>query len=307
MRLPFLSVLLVGVAGSLVACEADLAGSGDASGDGGSNTPPPAGPSEADARAACTVLQTAFCQRQQRCRPLTLEVFHGDLDTCVKEGVASCTARYMLPGSTLTLDKAQACATSRDTRQCTESSDTTECVLGGTQAAGAACADGAQCASGQCNGAETGCGTCTAPTTRPSAAPTSCATTTDCPELYACKDGACVEAGRAAGQACDGDVGETCLGDRSCGLSECIDIRGLASPGEACGGSTDQNDSRVQCRHGVCARLDPNSSASTCVAISPEGGPCSASTGPACAGGYRCNATTSVCELARPDYATCAP
>jgi hypothetical protein len=275
---------------------------------------------------ACADSAYARCSRVQACSPTTVQQRYGDVATCESITKTYCIAAFAAPGAGSSTAASEACSQAVPGWDCADYLQTQnpppECVQAkGSVANGAACAFPSQCQSGFCSivpGAP--CGTCdTAP--QPGA---SCATITSCGQTLMCNGqssscyvpgqpmaacapgqdcvpgyecvganyttgapGSCQPAVETLGAACSST---TVLCDGFSGLvcntqsDKCVTSQ-LASAGQPCGFVASQNVV-VQCAGG--GKCVTSGGQSTCLAVSPVGGPCDLVVGPVCASLSRC-------------------
>jgi hypothetical protein len=262
--------------------------------------------------AACDSYATNVCQRFQDCSPATVKVNFGDFETCRTRYQLFCAGILGTEGTGWTPSQMKACGEGYTSLDCNlyiaqpfrsfDALTPTACVPpAGSLADGAGCLDHGQCKTGHCH--RTGfsiCGNCGVPGIEGE----TCGTNLDCKGGMICQKGTCRQAGEPGGMCVDGQipcnmpwscVNGTCAKPArlmdACGAvdqppcnflqglycdsntSTCMDAV-LKQPGEAC---TVPN-TLVFCQGaGVCGNAS-----GTCIAPSPEGGPCDPVNGPGC-------------------------
>jgi hypothetical protein len=229
---------------------------------GGAISPPPPGPSAAD---ACTIFAQAQCAKLQSCSnavvPEGVSILrnYDSLDqgaySCLTLVMSDCTNRLAAPGNGNNPTLTEQCAAAYATLSCQDFFDNVPaagCAPAGPRANGQPCAVAGQCASAYCNGNKTAvCGTCTDPPLAGSSCAASvCAHGQDC-NAYSqvCMDNigdgvACDGANAslvncASGLTCSGTVGsKTCVAGEAtegaaCGATGplCLRFQGLACEG----------------------------------------------------------------------------
>jgi hypothetical protein len=223
----------------------DLPATGDAPGAGtrSDSAAPPDGAPDLSAGVsefeACRDAIVAQCERLYVCQGF-------DVGDCVQYAVDRCPEYYFGPRSLRTAHEVEACARSIRTASCTDFllGTATQCLLGGTGAAGAPCSGPSECASNLCTDYFPACGTCAVPL--------------------------------GLGEACDGSGGHCSSGTLCHPTSRtCVAIPLLvanAGPGEAC----DLKGSPPMGCTGdlVCAPISRTGSAGTCVRLPRSGETC---------------------------------
>ncbi len=293
--------LVVPMQGCSVSGDAAAQGTGDAGSnpDGGIDEPPP-GLSEAEARAVCTIFQTARCERLERCAPLLLSVQYVSRAECISEGTEGCVPILRLPGVRITQAQATACAGAQSAAACDKLTlDLPECSTPGALEDGKPCLSNDQCKNAQCTFTGSGCGTCSP--ALPKTAPPSCSASTDCPAYSVCSNGQCKSVGLAKGQDCaTGDecvssLGLTCDPD----FGTCVEVTSLATASQPCGVDGTAN-TMIACSDGLCNEAE---TPAMCIPRAKIGGACDQQAGPIC--DYECDATTKKCKVRALDYSVC--
>ncbi|HEU4403974.1 MAG TPA: hypothetical protein VFS43_01575 [Polyangiaceae bacterium] len=314
-------------------CQASAAADAEGEGPDGPSGPGarPAGLSEADARAVCTTIWRASCEKVEACAPFSVELSSGDVEGCVAANVDACMQGYVLSGVSVTAAEAGACARALEARPCESVAAVRECQFAGKIADGRACLADAQCASRLCRLApKASCGTCVTPgkegaacaddepcaeglrcdggskkCVRRGAPGAPCASDDECEAWAVCGEGkACVEAGRAAGQPCTSFGGCNERQSLACGSvgDRCYRLTAMAAPGEACPADEASNEA-TGCRAGLCdLRTD------TCVGTAGKGEACGVGQeNQSCGGPYRCLETDAgrACGLRPVDESGC--
>ena len=270
--------------------------------DGGGDAALPPGLSASDATAVCTTLYTAWCQHLLQCSATFFHAEYADNAECVQSASKSCAAYEQLPGVTMTQAAASTCAQNLQAAACSVPlREVNGCLLKGVLDLDQRCFDDSQCASGVCQIDPNGCGTCGAGW--PATAPSSCSTSSDCPEFMSCgSQGKCVEAGKAKGEDCSQRDSCNQFAGLSCVLGQCFQATQLVMPPASCG-ADGQMFTDTLCTHGYCSSRQGGTD--VCVTQVPEGQACDPQQGPFCMQGYACDPSSKTCGLPAFDSTKC--
>jgi len=269
---------------------------------------------------------TAVCNKLNSCAALVVNADYGDVATCITRETLAYKNTLSAPSTGWSPASLDACAQAVPGASCVD-------LLGhnlpaacqtpaGHLAAGAACADNAQCQSAYCNIASGSCGACSAAPTAggactgdaqcpqgeicssvgacvtPAAAGSTCSSTQPCQATLVCKNGACTESD-AAGASCTLITGTfgSCndLANLFCNGSVCTSLT-FAAAGQACGAMLTGlavTGFAVCSASGQCVD-------SVCHAFAADGAACSA-TGAKCMPPASCQ--NGVCTM--PDSTSC--
>jgi len=126
---------------------------------------PSGGTSVGTGADACVDYATNYCNRLAACSPFLLSKEFGDAQSCMARLEPICRAAAQAPGTALGREQSAACASAYSTASCDDLLNVDwqpdACAVKGSLADGAACGQGAQCASGHCKmDFDQVCGTC---------------------------------------------------------------------------------------------------------------------------------------------------
>ena len=197
--------------------------------------------SATNAANAGQILTRAYCEVEQRCRPVTFLPFR-DVDHCVSQLMLYGGYPYNLPGVSITIAQAQACADAMREARCDEQEDVENspvCMIPGTLADGEICMYEYQCASGYCaRRSDFGCAVCASPAREgESCESRECTRNLSCHDIEGYGE-ICVHYFAKLGETC----GSLAYGMLPCWLSlRCLDgtCSALANEGEVCSSSND--------------------------------------------------------------------
>lgn len=249
---------------------------------------PDAGAADAGVQQApdCGAWASEWCHQLAACNALELLTTWGDLATCSARAGYDCEYEARAPGSGLTRDAVQACATAIRAESCSDFRVglPSACRQHGGLPVGASCGFDSQCMAGErCVGwaSTTGCGSCQAESL--SAEGGACTYSTDCGDGLICFDNggyrSCLRP-RRLGEACaPGQL--PCRDEFTCDGTTCQPI---GQVGQACSGGDRP-----------CAPFDPIAcdTTTTCktLPVAARGQPCGSGLTPVvlCGGGSRCS------------------
>ncbi len=143
------------------------------------------------ASTVCSKVATATCNRISKCAQFGIQAMYGTAAKCAERGKVTCLAGLKLPGTSITVEKLNACISEVNTAECSllASGNLDACKFGpGTLASGAKCIDSTQCKSEFCARAPTAaCGTCAkAPAVGAACVNKACATGQFCTTVNKC-------------------------------------------------------------------------------------------------------------------------
>ncbi len=119
-----------------------------------------------NAETVCSKVAAASCKRINACASFGVKAMYGSTAQCAERGKVTCLAGLKFSGSSITIEKMNACIAEVADAECSSLSVGNACKFGpGTLPSGAKCIDSTQCVSEFCARSPTSqCGTCAKPT-----------------------------------------------------------------------------------------------------------------------------------------------